>query len=55
VVRAYFPGSAATEFDGGVKEAPLACLVPILFTAAMTVVIFVFPDPAYRLLKQLVP
>jgi multicomponent Na+:H+ antiporter subunit D len=54
VVRAYFPGEATTEFDGGVKEAPLACLVPLLFTAAMGVVLFVFPDPAYRLLSQLV-
>ena len=55
VVRGFFPGERPTAFDDGVKEAPLACLVPIVFTAAMCLVLFVFPDPAYRLLSQLVP
>ena len=55
VVRAFFPGTGPTEFDGGVREAPLACLVPLLFTAAACVLLFLFPDPAYRLLLQLVP
>jgi multicomponent Na+:H+ antiporter subunit D len=54
VVRAFFPGRAATEFDDGVREAPLACLVPLLFTAAACVVLFLFPNAAYRLLLQLV-
>jgi multicomponent Na+:H+ antiporter subunit D len=53
VVRGFFPGRA-TEFDGGVKEAPLACLIPLSFTAVMCVILFFFPDPAYDLLSQLV-
>ena len=54
-VRAFFPGPQPTAFDGGVKEAPLTCLVPILVTAGATVLLFLFPDPAWRLLAQLVP
>ncbi len=53
-VRAFFPGPAPTEFDGGIAEAPLLCLVPLLFTALAGVVLFVYPDPFYRLLAQLV-
>ena len=55
VVRGFFPGNRATGFDGGVKEAPLACLAPIVLTATACLVLFVYPDPAYRLLMQLVP
>ncbi len=55
VIRAFFPGAGATAFDGGVKEAPLACLAPLAFTALACLILFVFPDPAYRLLAQLVP
>ena len=54
-VRAFFPGPAPTPFDGGVKEAPLACLAPLLLTAAACLLLFLFPDPAYRLLVQLTP
>ena len=53
VARGFFPGGK-TEFDGGVKEAPLACLIPLSFTAVMCVILFFFPDPAYDLLSQLV-
>jgi multicomponent Na+:H+ antiporter subunit D len=54
VVRAFFPGKAPTEFDGGRNEAPLFCLVPLLFTALAGIVLFIHPDPFYRLLAQLV-
>ena len=55
VVRAFFPGPRPTAFDGGIREAPAACLAPMLFTAGMCLVLFFFPGPAYRLLAQLVP
>ena len=55
VLRGFFPGNRPTDFDGGVKEAPLACLAPIVLTATACLVLFVYPDPAYRLLMQLVP
>ena len=55
VMRGFFPGNRATDFDGGVKEAPLACLAPIVLTATACLVLFVYPDPAYRLMMQLVP
>ena len=54
VVRAFFPGKGATEFDGGVTEAPLACLVPLLVTAAGCLLLFIFPNPVFRLLGQIV-
>ena len=54
VARAFFPGPRPTGFEGGIKEAPLACLAPLLFTAAACLLLFVFPDPAHRLLAQLV-
>lgn len=54
VARAFFPGAEPTEFDGGYREAPLACLAPLLFTAAACLVLFFFPGPAWRLLAQLV-
>lgn len=53
VARAYFPGSAPTPFDGGIKEAPPACLAALLFTAFGCIVLFLFPDPFYQLLSQL--
>ena len=55
VARAFFPGPRPTEFDGGMKEAPLACLAPLVFTAAVCLLLFFFPDPALRLLAQLAP
>lgn len=53
VVRAYFPGRAPTAFDDGLSEAPLLCLIPLLFTALAGVALFAYPDPFYRLLMQL--
>ena len=52
--RAFFPGPGPTGFDGGIREAPLACLAPLLLTAFACLLLFVFPDPAHRLLAQLV-
>ncbi len=53
VVRAFFPGRGPTSFDGGIKEAPLACLIPIVFTAAAGFLLFLFPEPFYQLLAQI--
>ena len=55
VARAFFPGPRPTGFDGGIREAPAACLAPLLFTAAVCLLLFFFPDPAHRLLAQLAP
>lgn len=54
VVRAYFSGPDILTYKGGVREAPLACLIPMLFTGVACFALFLFPDPFYRLLLQLV-
>jgi len=54
VVRAFFPEESSTQFKNEIREAPLACLIPILLTAAGCVIIFVYPDPFHALLQQIV-
>ena len=54
VVQAFFPGANPTEFEDGMREAPLACLIPLLLTAAGCVLLFIYPDPFRILLQQVV-
>ena len=54
VVRAFFPGDKPTEFQNGIREAPILCLIPILVTAAGCVAIFIYPEPFHSLLEQVV-
>jgi len=54
VVQAFFPEDSSTQFKNEIREAPLACLIPILLTAAGCVIIFVYPDPFHALLQQIV-
>ncbi|MEX1206012.1 MAG: monovalent cation/H+ antiporter subunit D family protein [Dongiaceae bacterium] len=54
VVRSYFPGGEAAASPARLAEAPLACVVPALFTGAACLALFLYPDPFYRLLLQLV-
>ena len=54
ITTAFFPGKEPTEFDGPIQEAPIACLAPILLTAAGCLAIFIYPDPFRTLLLQLV-
>ena len=54
ITTAFFPGKEPTEFDGPIREAPIACLVPTLLTAGGCLAIFIYPDPFRTLLLQLV-
>ena len=54
VVRAFFPGDEPTEFQNGIREAPILCLIPILLTAAGCIAIFIHPEPFHSLLEQVV-
>ena len=54
VVRAFFPGDKPTEFQNGIREAPILCLIPILLTAAGCIAIFIHPEPFHSLLEQVV-
>ena len=50
-LRAFF--SAPVPQDAHIGEAPAACLVPILITAAGCVLLFLFPEPLYRLALEI--
>ncbi|MEM7165218.1 MAG: monovalent cation/H+ antiporter subunit D family protein [Planctomycetota bacterium] len=52
-VRAFFTPSVEEEWSG-VKEAPLACLIPIIVTASGSVALFVAPDLVWRLASSVV-
>ncbi|MEM5787063.1 MAG: monovalent cation/H+ antiporter subunit D family protein [Syntrophobacteraceae bacterium] len=43
VYRAWFPSPEARQYSGPIAEAPLACLVPLVLTAAISVGLFFFP------------
>ncbi|MBL27149.1 MAG: cation:proton antiporter [Rhodospirillaceae bacterium] len=54
VVNAFFVDRGGSHAHTGIKEAPLACLIPLLITAIGSLLLFLFPDPAYQLLLQIV-
>ena len=49
-LRGFF-GPRPADHAGCVQEAPLACLLPLLFTAMACVALFVFPQPLLALLS----
>ncbi|MCB2187729.1 MAG: monovalent cation/H+ antiporter subunit D family protein [Deltaproteobacteria bacterium] len=51
VYRAFFITRAEDEHGPGLEEAPMWCLVPLLITAAVSVVLFFYPEPFYDLAK----
>ena len=56
VMRAFLrPPPSDDPVNYQVNEAPLLCLIPLLITAAGTLVLFVIADPAYQLLSLGVP
>lgn len=44
VANAYFVPTAPKQTRVGVSEAPLACLVPLIFTATACFLLFIYPD-----------
>ena len=51
-VRGFFGKSSGAE--GGIKEAPLSCLIAMAVTALACLVLFFFPQPWYRLASMAV-
>ena len=43
VVKAFFLPEAADRHSGGIREAPLACLVPLCLTALGALILFFYP------------
>ena len=55
-VNAFFPASGLPEAEAEaveIREAPAACVVPLLFTAACCLILFVYPDPFLNLARQI--
>ena len=53
-VRAFFGKPDGDAVEGGIREAPLPCVLALSVTAIGCVLLFVFPDPLYRLASALV-
>jgi len=54
VYRAFFCRPEESLFTGPVDEAPTWCLVPPLLTAALSIVLFFYPQPFLQLAQQAV-
>ncbi|AJF05347.1 monovalent cation/H+ antiporter subunit D family protein [Geoalkalibacter subterraneus] len=52
VYRGFFIMPAGEENRGGIKEAPLLCLVPLSVTALISVALFFYPDLFISLINQ---
>ena len=40
------------ETGGGIREAPVSCVIALVITAVGTVALFLNPDPLYALMSQ---
>jgi multicomponent Na+:H+ antiporter subunit D len=54
-IRAFFGQPPAGQSHEGLREAPLAMLAPLLFTALVSVLIGLFPDTLMTLVKAVMP
>jgi multicomponent Na+:H+ antiporter subunit D len=59
VGRGFFAGfgegaAAAPGAGGGLKEAPLLCVIPLWITALGCVALFFYADALYRLLEPII-
>jgi multicomponent Na+:H+ antiporter subunit D len=50
--RAFFHAPGESRFEEGVKEAPLWCLVPLILSAAISLLLFFYPQPFFRLAQM---
>jgi multicomponent Na+:H+ antiporter subunit D len=49
VYRAFFCTPEESMFEGGMKEAPVWCVGPLVLTAAASIFLFFYPQPFFRL------
>jgi len=54
VYRAFFR-APANQIAGGIKEAPLACVMPLAMTAMASVLLFFFPGLLFELTSLMIP
>ena len=49
VYRAFFPSPGTAMFENRVQEAPVFCVAPPVITAFISVILFFYPEPFFRL------
>ena len=54
VYRAFFPPPGTAMFENRVQEAPIFCMSPPVITAFISVVLFFYPEPFFRLASMAV-
>ncbi len=54
VYRAFFCRPDEAMFENKVQEAPLFCVVPLVVTAVISVILFFYPQPFFRLASMMV-
>ena len=54
VYRAFFSSPQESMFEDKVSEAPLFCLVPLMTTALISLILFFYPQPFFRLAQMAV-
>ena len=53
-VRAFFGTTDDGSRTDGIKEAPLACVIALSISALGCLVLFVYPEPFYRLMNVMI-
>jgi multicomponent Na+:H+ antiporter subunit D len=53
VYRAFFCSPEESAFEKGVQEAPLFCVIPLVITAAISILLLIFPQPFFKLAGQM--
>jgi len=54
VYRAFFSPSDTAETENRIQEAPLFCIAPLTITALISIVLFFYPQPFFRLAQMAV-
>jgi multicomponent Na+:H+ antiporter subunit D len=54
VYKAFFCMPQESMFENKVKEAPLFCVVPLVITALISIILFFYPQPFFRLANMAV-
>lgn len=54
VYKAFFCAPQEAMFENRVQEAPLFCVVPLVITALISVILFFYPQPFFRLASMVV-
>ena len=54
-IMAFFGKPDADQANGGIREAPLACVAALMLTSLGCLALFFYPEPLYRLAGLIIP